>query len=63
MASWTHSICDDCWLIRAGPDAEPARVLEGHRGEVLCCFCGKTHESGIYVHEDPKLIACKCDQE
>jgi hypothetical protein len=52
---WTHSICDQCWAEK-NPGRMPYRV-SGAQLEV-CCYCGREHESGILVREDPERVAC-----
>lgn len=54
--TWTHSICDTCWIDREGFRV-PVRI---ERSLEVCCFCGHTHESGIYVRENPQTVLCKC---
>jgi len=61
MSEWNHSICDECWqehyvvcLNRGGPH----RLL--NRLAHHCCFCGKGHDSGIFVTRDPQDEVLKC---
>lgn len=56
MSKWTHLICDPCWRQKEG-DKIPVRLLTN---EVeLCCFCGLTTTSGIYVRHNPKEMGCQ----
>ena len=55
MSAWEHAICDSCWTER-NPGREPVRV---HFGDLeLCCYCGETTLSGIYVRGDPAETPC-----
>lgn len=56
MPGWTHSQCDTCWENRNGGGRKPHRLLIREREK--CCFCGKMHESGIYVRADPETTEC-----
>ena len=58
MSKWTHSICEECWTLKRGP-LTPTRMKEEYREKELCCFCGKEHESGIYLRGDPHLTGCQ----
>lgn len=61
MSEWSHSICDDCWLIKCGEEGElrlPVRVKYEHRDEETCCFCGEKTMSGIYIRQDPAKMDC-----
>ncbi len=53
--TWTHSICWDCWRAKEG-QRQPVRNTSRHWE--MCCFCGATHDSGIYVREDQRLLKC-----
>jgi len=57
----THSLCDDCF--RAGTPATRAHTLDPapspQSDPYVCCRCGVTHTSGIYVKRDPELLLCK----
>jgi hypothetical protein len=62
--SWTHSICDRCWVAE-NPGRIPHRALHFNpfsrglgRAEEICCFCGDKHTSGIYVRRNPDLTPC-----
>lgn len=50
---WTHSICDLCWSKRCKQrnegGQEPSRLKLPYWQ--VCCFCGSSHNSGIYVRE------------
>ncbi len=53
--TWTHSICWDCWRKREG-QRQPVHTT--NRDWEFCCFCGATHDSGIYTREDQQLLKC-----
>jgi hypothetical protein len=54
----SHSICDACWG-RREPERVAVRVVD--REYVKCCFCGATHQSGIFVREHvEKAPFCTC---
>jgi NADPH-dependent 7-cyano-7-deazaguanine reductase QueF len=52
---WTHSICDECWEDR-NPDRVSHKIL--NPTVEACCFCGKSHDSGIYIRYDPRQLTC-----
>lgn len=61
--SWTHPICERCWIEResAGDgDAltirRPVKLL--HPTLETCCFCKSYTIVGIYVREDPAGLPC-----
>ena len=56
MSRWTHSICESCWRKRE-LGRQPVRLKDPQLE--LCCFCGYTHASGIYVREDPTKTLCQ----
>jgi hypothetical protein len=59
-SQWTHSICEQCWVGK-NPGREPHRVVRESRfnaDKELCCYCGREHQSGIFVREDPSSVAC-----
>ncbi len=62
MSEWTHSICERCWpawsvLHHQGELHEPHRV---QADDDVCCYCGGTHRSGIYVRDNQdSLPLCK----
>jgi hypothetical protein len=62
MSGWVHTICDDCWTKRSSAEGKPGRtpvqVPLGDRAAEICCFCGATTRSGIYVRENPKVTKC-----
>ncbi len=58
MSRWTHHICDVCWLETRG-SREPVRIVEHHRKDAICCYCGEPHRSGILVRENPENVRCK----
>lgn len=57
MSRFTHSICDGCWIERE-PYREPTRM--NGRPIEICCFCGVSNDSGIYVRENPDFPNLKC---
>lgn len=57
MSAWTHNICPTCWNARNPLRAAVLVELTGADFEV-CCFCGRTTTSGIYLRHDPKTLAC-----
>jgi hypothetical protein len=64
MSRWTHSICEDCYYkLREERDWAklPSRLREPEPEN--CCYCGHQHQSGIYVRDDPNLVACKGEHE
>lgn len=55
-SKWSHSICERCYAEKE-PRREPVRVKDA---EVeTCCFCGRTHNSGIFYRHDPKGLKCE----
>jgi len=60
MSAYQHSVCDECWDKRTanrGPLARnPHRVANPKKQ--ICCFCGKEHQSGIGVMENPAHTLC-----
>uniref|UniRef100_A0A6H1ZC26 Uncharacterized protein n=1 Tax=viral metagenome TaxID=1070528 RepID=A0A6H1ZC26_9ZZZZ len=58
MGTWTHAICEGCWIIKC-MYKEPVKLI--NRVAETCCFCGDSTVSGIYIREDPaKVKYCKC---
>jgi len=55
---WTHSICEDCWK-KKEPDRPAFSFHENYRQQEVCCYCQKSHRSGIYVRDDPRTLPCK----
>ena len=55
--SWTHSICEGCWVIREG-DRPPVR---GIGASERCCVCGNFTSDGIYFRENQKKLVCSHD--
>ncbi len=53
---WTHNICAACWNL-AQPGREPTTLLGPERE--MCCFCQRINTDGIYMRQDPQLVACK----
>jgi hypothetical protein len=66
MSRWNHPMCGNCWN-EMRPGEIPYRVREEFRDEkpIRCCFCGKPHQSGIFVRHDPRdpLLVCKGEHE
>ena len=56
MSKWNHTICSTCWE-KKNPGREAARVIDGVRE--LCCYCGESTTSGIFVRDDPATLRCK----
>ena len=56
MSRWTHSICVECWN-KQNPARSASRAGGGEPD--VCCWCGKQHDSGIYVRSDPEELRCK----
>lgn len=52
--NWNHSMCSECWG-KYKLNRVPVRV-----DDVVnkCCYCSQLTDSGIYVREDPRKIAC-----
>ena len=46
-----HQICDFCWH-RLNGDRVPVRVRESEK--MVCCYCGESTASGIYVRDLPQ---------
>ena len=64
MSAWTHSICESCWN-KKNPDRPAVHIVgveTDDDGDVadpeVCCYCGKTHSSGIYVRGAPEETPC-----
>lgn len=55
---WRHYICDPCWRILEGA-RQPITLKQQYRVSAPCCYCGKTHESGIYYKADPETMICE----
>lgn len=51
--NWNQPVCDDDWEKRS-PGREPYR-LEDPDPEI-CCYCGKSTRSGIYVRIHPSEV-------
>ncbi|HWF03419.1 MAG TPA: hypothetical protein VHA06_07020 [Candidatus Angelobacter sp.] len=60
MSRWLHSICQQCWD-RRNPGRQAVKMREEYRDEKadICCFCGKSHGSGISLREDPAKTICQ----
>lgn len=54
--AWRHSICIGCWENKNGP--QPPFELNSKETET-CCYCGRSHSSGIFVRDDPKEVKCQ----
>lgn len=50
---WTQPCCGECWA-QQNPNRYPVRIkpIEAE----ICCFCGATTYSGIYVRIDPLTV-------
>jgi hypothetical protein len=55
MSSYEHSVCDECWKKRSN-GRTPHRLVNPKKE--TCCFCGKEHQSGIGVLENPLKTLC-----
>lgn len=53
--NWNQPVCDDDWEQR-NPGREPYRFSEEVRELEVCCYCGKTTRSGIYVRIHPSEV-------
>lgn len=53
--NWTQPICEICYDLRY-PGRLPTTLLPSHRETELCCDCGFTTTSGIYVRVDPRTV-------
>lgn len=53
--SWTQSICVDCSDER-NPERKAVALVDTHRNEETCCYCGEPTTSGIYVRADPSTV-------
>lgn len=52
--SWTQPCCLGCWHERNGEDRIPPRVVNPE--SEVCCYCGESEASGIYVRVDPQSV-------
>lgn len=70
--SWTHPICERCWIERESVWEELAngteQLVEVRKPSTLrittieeCCFCKQITIMGIYVRHDPKKLQCNHD--
>jgi hypothetical protein len=58
-----HAICDSCWVKRE-PNRDAVRIKPEFAEEELCCWCGITHRSGIYVRaSDKDAVKCSGHEE
>lgn len=68
MSSWTHAICDGCWIDQHPEAPSPKRVVDLTQHEPppgvplvlltdVCCWCGRPTD-GIYVRFDPAALGC-----
>lgn len=55
MSRFTHSICEQCWAEKE-PGRVPYALLDPPREP--CCYCGREHQSGIRLKQNPELVAC-----
>ena len=60
MSKWTHSICAECWG-KKNPDRQPVKTIDGPRE--VCCFCGQSHASGIFIRHNPEELRCEGKHE
>jgi hypothetical protein len=58
MSRWTHAVCDDCFFERHPSPVNQIRIVEQHRIDEDCCYCGKPTRSGLYDRNDPALTGC-----
>ena len=68
--NWTHPICETCWknrtflpALKSGQGGHVTRQLRiAHRlitpSVLVCCFCGESQRSEIFVHQDPATVPC-----
>lgn len=54
MSQWTHPQCLKCWKAK-NYVGEPHRVVTP--AQEKCCTCGALTAEGIYIREDPKVLA------
>lgn len=64
--SWTQPICERCWVDKhavweKSPDGTEVLIrmpvrANTHKVE-QCAYCGQVTLFGVYVREDPKLVA------
>jgi len=61
MSRWTHLACFGCYA-KKYPKRSPVR-LKPEEGQSLpmqnCCYCREETGEGIYVRDDPEMVACK----
>jgi hypothetical protein len=59
MTLWRHNICLTCWC-KLHSDREPIIVPNDEwLHQYICCFCGKLHQTGIYVRHNGEELRCK----
>ena len=59
-----HTICDECYFgqieaTEPHPSIERNPYRTPNPQEEVCCFCGKTHSSGLTVDCEPQSCLCK----
>ncbi|MBF6138086.1 hypothetical protein IU501_34525 [Nocardia otitidiscaviarum] len=52
--SWTQAVCEDCWDARHNHRPANRAAIGVHE---ICCYCGTSTHSGIYVRIDPATVA------
>lgn len=51
--SWTQPVCEDCW--NKDNPGRPARKF--NEGPIeICCKCGISNKSGIFIRIDPTTV-------
>jgi hypothetical protein len=57
-SSWTHPLCDLCWLATTG-GVRADRIPVSERSSERCCRCGARTNTGIYVRATPgSMLYC-----
>lgn len=52
MSKWTHAICVEDYENLTSNSAQDVDKMKDPEAEI-CCFCGRTTISGIYIRRDP----------
>jgi hypothetical protein len=53
--SWTQPACETCFA-GAVPGVTPMPLKNWMRGVEVCCMCGCSTTSGIYMRVDPRQV-------
>jgi hypothetical protein len=60
MSQFPHSICEDCFIFI---DDKTIKYKPSNLGGAKrkCCFCGKEHNSGLYIRNELPNMICTGD--